>query len=600
MSTLLPVAEPISGIAWEDEWLGQARDDSPWPTQSPDTVADQWAQALVELGVTTAFGIGGGGIAPLAEALHHSPIRVLHCRHEGGAAFAATEASLVSDRPTVVFTTLGPGLLNALTGMMAARVDGAKVLLFSAVTPAAQRGRGALQETSSHTLPLGLFSSGPLFDYATMVEMPAEIPTVLNRLAQGLGRAGGFVAHIGMPATLLSSVCTDTWHVPRPVVLSPTCAAADLAQVARYLTAHPSMIWVGFGARHAAQQVRMVAVQLGALVMATPRGKGIFPEDHPQYLGVTGFGGHARVKAYLQEHRPAYTLVLGSRLGELSSFWESYLVPTEAFLHVDIDPQVFGAAYPQASTVGIHAEIGAFLANLSRHLPPVARRPTVAAPPRLDQEAIPPLRHQQYVRTAHVLAAVQSRIVERSDATVCTEAGSASSWGSHTLVFREPGRYRASTGLASMGHFTAGAVGAAAVSGKKVVALVGDGALLMNNEISTAVQYDAPVVWIVLNDSQYGMVYHGMTAQGFTPVETQLPETDFALLAQALGARGRRVSCETALASALDEAMAASGPYVVDVRVDPQECAPYMARINSLIAQGIVGGKRSRDLGTDK
>jgi acetolactate synthase-1/2/3 large subunit len=140
-----------------------------------------------------------------------------------------------------------------------------------------------------------------------------------------------------------------------------------------------------------------------------------------------------------------------------------------------------------------------------------------------------------------------------------------------------------------MGQATAGVLGAALARGKKAVALVGDGAMLMNSEISTAVQHGAPAVWIVLNDSRYGMIEHGMRAQGWSPLATAMPATCFATLARAMGADGIRVTDEAELASALRRALAAPGPFVVDVVIDPDERAPIGRRIQNLIDQGAHG-----------
>ncbi len=113
--------------------------------------------------------------------------------------------------------------------------------------------------------------------------------------------------------------------------------------------------------------------------------------------------------------------------------------------------------------------------------------------------------------------------------------------------------------------------------------------MLMNNEVSTAVQYRARAVWIVMNDAQYGMVEQGMRAQGYQPLETAIPRVDFVAMARACGANGARVRHEHELDAALEAAMVAEGPFVVDVRIDPSETAPWMRRIQNLIAQGSEG-----------
>src|SRR6185436_1462624 len=103
----------------------------------------------------------------------------------------------------------------------------------------------------------------------------------------------------------------------------------------------------------------------------TPRAKGVFPEAHPLYVGVTGAGGHDAAAAYVERVRPRRTLVLGTRLGEASSFWDPRLVPEDGFVHVDLNASAFGAAYPEARTIGIEAEVGALLDALVPAVPRV-------------------------------------------------------------------------------------------------------------------------------------------------------------------------------------------------------------------------------------
>ena len=554
------------------------------------TLSRNFVSILEALGVRQAFGIAGGAIAPVCDALGRSAIQFIHCRHESGAAFAAAEAFFASGAPTLVFTTTGPGLMNALTGVQAARSEGAKLILVSAGTAAAVRGRWPCQETSTYSMPWsGVFTAGPLFDFAVSIEHPTELQHAATRLAHGLERPGGFVAHISLPPSIQSLRSAPACMPLKPRVAPLTCDWAAITGIATMLAAGPSVIWVGFGARHAASEVRALAERTRAAVISSPRGKGIFPEDHPQYFGVTGLCGHARVEHLFAHHRPERALVLGTRLGESTSFWDERLVPPKGFIHVDIDPTVPGAAYPNAPTLAVQADIGLFLNQLLDVLPPDGcKRPSPVSELRLAVKGpAEPMRRP--VRAWALFDAIQRHVVDGSDAIVLAECGNAFAWSNHTLVFRTPGRYRVSVGYGAMGHMTAGVVGAALGRRGKAVAIVGDGAMLMNNEISTAVQTGAQAVWIVMNDHGYSMVEHGMRAQGLEPVGTSIPEVDFATLARALGASGATVESELELDSALRTAMTARVPFVVDVRTDPGEVGPWIKRIQSLIAQSAPG-----------
>ena len=551
---------------------------------------------LSRLGVERAFGVSGGAIALFYDALAESSIGLYHCRHETGAAFAATEAYFASGKPTVVFATTGPGILNAMTGITAAKWDGAKVILISGSTSPGQRGRWATQETSSYTLPQdALYSKGPLFDFAIRMEQVSEFPEIARRLAQGMARPGGFIAHISLPMAIQAGRIEEPASGDRDrdfEAAPPMASRDDIAWCAQLLSQQPFCIWAGFGARHAAPLIHELIARTGAHAFCSPRGKGIIPEDHPKFLGVTGLGGHSQVVDHMVLHKPAWVLVLGTRLGEATSFWDDDMSPLKGFIHVDLDPEIPGTAYPESETIGIHAEIEAFLHGLLEHIPSVSVTHAqeadsgVASDPH-SRAPIPPLvPGKRPVRPQVLMHAIQTRIIDRSDAIILSECGNAFAWCNHYLRFPTPGRYRVSTLFGSMGHTAAGVVGAALARNGKAVAVVGDGSMLMTSEISTAVQYQAPAVWIVLNDAGYGMCRDGQRTLGLSDAHVDFPEVDFAGLAASVGADGLRVEYENELETALSHALETVGPFVVDIRIDPNEASPLMRRFESLIRQG--------------
>lgn len=556
-------------------------------------LVDFIAHGLAEIGVETAFGIIGGAVAPMGDAIAQSPLRLVHCRHEAGAAFAATEASLASGRPCAVFCTTGPGLTNTLTGLFAGRLEGASIILISAATPASLRGRGAFQETGPHNMPAGLYNPGGLFHLAATIEDAAQMDEVMVRLRRGLLRPGGFLAHLSVP----------THNQTRPVARMPApaksrsyvssgieaVAEVDVDRCVEELLSHRTALWVGFGARGAGNALLKLAERLQLPVMCTPRGKGVFPEQHPLYVGVTGFAGHDSVHKMLADHDPESIIVLGTRLGEFSSMWDEQFVRPRGFIHVDLDVDAIGVAYPRAKTYGIRADIDAFARAVLAKLP--ASLPSRAAP-RFQGHCAPSHqipRRRGLVRPQALMESIQRVMVDDSEALIITEAGNSFAWGNHSLYFPRPGRYRVSTSWGSMGHAVSGVLGAGLCHGEKAVAIAGDGAMLMNNELSTAVQYGVPAVWIILNDSQYGLIEHGMRSLGYVPEGTEIPRVDFVAIARAVGADGVRVSVEQELDAALKQAMEAQGPFVVDVLIDPGEPPPVGSRVERLREQGVDG-----------
>jgi acetolactate synthase-1/2/3 large subunit len=546
----------------------------------PATVVSELVEVFLRLGVEEAFGISGGAMAALWDAMSSSSLGVYHFRHETGAAFAAIEASFASGRPTVLFTTSGPGLSNALTGIVAARDERARVIVVSAHTSASSRGRFAIQETSRSTLPPSLYDAGRPFHFATVVDDPTQLEAVERELAAGLGRRSGFVAHLALDTAVQRTPAAQR-HVLSAAdpVAAETPSPARVADCIDALSDGPFAIWVGYGARDAATEVATLARRMRAPVMCSPRGKGIFPEDDPLFVGVTGLAGHASVMRYLEECTPRRVLVLGSRLGEPTSFWDRRFVAPEGFVHVDVDPDVPGVAFGTAPTLAIIGDIGATLRAVLAHLRPSSG----GAMPKLPRPRIDPVQRRSdgLVRPEALMDALQDWVVDRSDATVLSEAGNSFLWTTHRLRFSGPHRYRASTGFGSMGHAAAGVVGAALATGHRALAVVGDGALLMTNEINSAVKFRARAVWVVLNDGRYGMCAQGMETLGLS-ADAEIPQVDFAAFARAQGARATRVDHEVQLDGALAEAMAADGPFVIDVRIDPRCKAPASLRNASL------------------
>lgn len=566
-----------------------------WAGPDARGVSHAIAQCLYDAGVREAFGLLGGGIAPFSAGLSHTAIRFHHFRHEAGAGFAAIESYHETGRPAVVVVTTGPGLFNVLNAAMAARVDGAKLLVISGFTARPQVSRGAVQETTHQSMPSELTRAGSIFHDVVIPESEEELPVALARIVRGLRGPTPYVAHLGLPLSLQTRLCAKplalahpSWNLSRP---APSIEAIDACL---HVLGDPSaVLWVGSGAITAHDALRRFAEAAGLPVISSPRAKGVFPESHPLFVGVSGAGGSARVREWFATRRPRTALVVGTRLGEVTSFLAPGMCPTERWIHVDLDPTAFGAAYPAVGGQGIVADAALFFQALcARALETgwYARREPVHVPAHPPRESLAP--RDGDVRPPYLLQRLQHHVVDGSDALVMSEAGTSFTWCNAFLRFETPGRYRTSAAWGSMGHFTTGCIGAALAGRRRVVAVVGDGAMLMNNEINTAVQYDADVLWVVLNDAQLGLNEHGMTALGMRPVETQMPRTDFVAFARSQGARARAVHTELELDTALTEARGARGPFLLDVRIDPTVPSPIVAdRIKSLQRQARGGAE---------
>lgn len=544
------------------------------PSAATTTTADWLGAALARLGFREAYGICGREVTAVWLALL-TWLSCRHARHETGGVFAAIGAAQATGRPVVTFSTTGPGLSNAITGLEAARAAGIKLLHISPLTPAAERGRHGIQDTG----PTGfgnddLHRAGRLFDHVTLLESPAQLPALVAQLAAGLAGPGAFLAHVAIPVDVQRMPVGDlplvVPHHRRPASGITPRLADELAAT---LVREPFAVWVGAGARAAAEQVRELLDRTGAPVISTPRGLGI-ADHHPQLLGVSGNGGSPTLAADLARWRVARTLVLGTPLGEASSGWVPELVPPRGFIHVDLDATAFGRAYPLAPTLGVQADVGEILdallaRTLVRRRPRRRPRPAAAAPPAV----VPGLVHP-----VALMAAIQRVVVDDSLAHVFADASTAMFLATHHLRFPAPGRFHIEPHWGAMGQAGAAVVGAASASGRVAVAICGDGAMHMQDEISTAVRYGLPAVWIVLNDDGLGVVRHGMRRNGNLDHDADYPPTDFAAVARAKGARAARVTSAEALDRVLRQALAAGGPFLVDVAVDPSVEPPLGLR----------------------
>ena len=539
------------------------------------SVAARIAMLLWQLGVRHAYGVCGREIVPVWTALQgtRAPYGIVtrHMRHENGAGFAAIGTWAATGRPAAVFCTTGPGLTNAITALESARAAGTKLVLLSPLTPAAERGRLGIQATGpgGYSNP-DLYVAGRTFDYVALLESPEQLATLGGPLAGGFASAGGFLAHIAVPTTIQIEL-TDVLPVVPPVRRpAPGISPALADELVELLRADPFAVWLGWGARRYAPAIRRLLDLTGAPAICSPRALGI-ADDHPAFLGVTGNGGHESLVEDLAACRPRRTLVFGTPLGEATSGWHPGLVPPEGFVHVDLDADVFGRAYPQAPTLGVQADVGAVVDALLERSDRLVRR---RLPRRRTPSPEPARASGRGVHPAALMVAIQRVLVDGTDMPIFADAASAMFWGARLLVFDEPGRWFSEGTFGSMGWAGAAALGAASGRGGAAAAICGDGSMHMQDELNAAVSYGIRAIWIVMNDGGMGIVGAGMRAAGRTPEDVDYPPTDFAAVARAKGAAAASVTREADLDAALEAARDADGPFLVDVAIDGSIAPP--------------------------
>ncbi|MFP5502847.1 MAG: thiamine pyrophosphate-binding protein, partial [Candidatus Sericytochromatia bacterium] len=369
--------------------------------------------------------------------------------------------------------------------------------------------------------------------------------------------------------------------VPPPRSPEPEAVAAAAALLAH----HPdAVILAGRGALAASGPLLAVAERLQIPVLTTIHGRGVIDEDHLLALGPQGFSASHWAERYLEAHKPAVVLAIGTSLRELSTnVFDPALGGTVGLIHVTRDAKAIGRHYP--TRLGAVADAGAFLEALLPHLP--QRPPNMAIAhfkadvARYDHAGLgdgpgglSPRRVVQAIR----------QVMSPTD-MLFADTGNAVPWSVRYFPVHRPGTYFASMHRAALGWGVAAAIGAAiACPERRVVSLVGDGCFQMAGmEVATAVHEQVPVVWVVLNDARLNMVHQGSSAYyGEAIPGTRLNAISAAAVAEGLGALGLRVDHPDDLLPALTAAFQAGRPTVVDVAIDPRFEPPMSGRAQAL------------------
>jgi len=545
--------------------------------------ADLLVGTLEEAGVDFVFGIPGGAISPIHDALLDSHIRPITTRHESGAMFAAAGYARSTGRLAVAAVTTGPGVLNALTGLATAWCDGTPLLLLVGEVPRPSHGKGVLQDGSSHGLNI-IEMVRHISKLALEVPRPSALPHLLRRaITTALsGRRGPVVLTLPLDVTMAQVAAPRRGgHMAMRSVVEPELVDEISTLI---LMAKRPLILAGAGARgdNAPERLRGLAERISCPVITTPKGKGVFPEDHPLALGVIGLGGHRSARRYL-ESGVDVLLAIGTSLGDLSTDGFSPNIQAPTLIHVEVDSQQMGRSY--APTHAVVASAADFLGVLSDRL---AERPTRPRMVRgstggIVRHALPSSSKLDRIASQDALAEIQEILPD--DTIYAVDSGEHFVFATHYLQLSHPDSFLVMTGLGSMGPSIGAAIGTQlAHPHRSVAAICGDGCFSMNAfEIATAVAEQLPIRIFVFNDERLGMVELGHeTIYGRRPEYSTKP-LDVCALAQGLGATTLRINRSGQLRSVRDTILRTPGPVVVDVRIDPEIVLPKQDRVAALV-----------------
>ena len=557
------------------------------------TAAEVIVKSLEKHGVEYVFGIPGGAIEPLNCALHDSAIEVIVAKHEEGAAFMADGYARVSGNLGVCCATSGPGATNMITGLASSYADSIPVIALTGQIATSVFGKGAVQECTTHTFGIvSMFRLVTKYSDIVINEAKAgEMIAKARRLALG-GRKGP--VHLNLPSDIMKRKVTDAQE---------RCSITSIAGFDRegvksaaqlLLNAKNPVIVAGWGTvlSRADVELRELAELMDIPVATSPKAKGILDESHPLSLGVLGFAGAAAAHEYIVKNDVDVMLGVGTSFNEwMTSGWDKRLLPTQALIQIDIDCDEIGKNF--FVDVGIPGDSKHVMRELIYELRrKMNKGATVGASRSQEVASIKKkltVKHKKMDGMPYSPQRLMMDLVASlpKDTIYFADNGNSLAWSIRYIQVTAPYSFYIGLGFASMGFATAAAVGGKLAAGDRpVVALVGDGSFLMNGmEIATAVEYNIPVIWVVMNNSMLGMVYHGRKLMHNPEggLKSHFKTVDFVKVAEGLGARGIRITKPGEInREMMDEIIAAGVPTVLDVIIDPEEVPPIQSRTTSL------------------
>lgn len=538
-------------------------------------------RSLIDQGVKHVFGYPGGAVLDIYDALHTvGGIDHILVRHEQGAVHMADGYARATGEVGVVLVTSGPGATNAITGIATAYMDSIPMVVLSGQVPSSLIGYDAFQECDM----VGI--SRPVVKHSFLVKRTEDIPAVLKKafyLASS-GRPGPVV--IDLPKDIVGPAVRMPYAYPQDVSMrsyNPT-VQGHRGQIKRalqtILAAKKPVMYVGGGAINAGCEAELLALaeQLNLPVTSSLMGLGAFPGTHRQSVGMLGM--HGTYEANKTMHHADVIFAVGVRFDDRTTNNLAKYCPDATVLHIDIDPtSISKTVDADIPIVGdakqVLVQMLELLAQDEKAQDHDALRDWWQS---IEQwRARDCLGYDKHSGTIKPQAVIETlHRLTKGDAYVTSDVGQHQMFAALYYPFDKPRRWINSGGLGTMGFGLPAALGVKlALPEETVVCVTGDGSIQMNiQELSTALQYNLPVVVVNLNNRYLGMVkqwqdmiYSGRHSQSYMD---SLP--DFVKLAEAYGHVGIAIRTPDELESKLAQALAEKERLVfVDVTVDETE-----------------------------
>jgi acetolactate synthase I/II/III large subunit len=522
-------------------------------------------------GVDTVFCVPGESFLEVLDALYQAPLRLITCRHEAGAANMAEAYGKLTGRPGVCIVTRGPGATHVSVGVHTALQDSTPLILLVGQVGRDMLDREAFQEVEYRAM------FGGLAKWVAQIDRAERVPEYVHRAftTATSGRPGPVV--LALPEDMQTDAVEAEDAQPY-VTPSAHPGADDLTRLRTLLTGakRPFAIVGGGGwTAQAAKDFRTFAEASDLPVGASFRRQDYIDNASRVYAGHVGIAPDPKLAARVRD--ADVLLVVGARLGDATTGGYTLVEPArqrQTLVHVHAAAEELGRVYqPALAIVSGSPEFAA----AARALEPVDSSAWRAATEQAHTDQLASLQHSAgpgNLQMGEVMAWLRERLPD--DAILTNGAGNFSVWAHRFYEFRRFGTQLAPTSGA-MGYGLPAAVTAKLLHPERiVVCFAGDGDFLMSGqELATAIQYELPIIVLVVNNGMYGTIrmhqerHHPGRVSG-----TDLVNPDFARYADAFGGHGEVVERTEEFAPAFERAVESGRPSVLELRVDPEAITP--------------------------
>ena len=540
------------------------------------TGAEMVVQALKDNGVEHIFGYPGGAVLPIYDELfQQDTVQHVLVRHEQGAGHAAEGYARSTGKAGVVLVTSGPGATNVVTALQDALMDSIPLVCITGQVPTTLIGSDAFQECDT----VGI--TRPCTKHNWLVKDVNDLSRILHEAfhVATTGRPGPVVVDIPKDVQFGKGIYTPPQQAPRtsyqPQVQGDMEAIKQA--VALLASAKRPIIYSGGGVVNsgpeASQLLRELVELSGFPITSTLMGLGAYPASGKAWLGMLGM--HGTYEANMAMHDCDVMLCVGARFDDRITGRLNAFSPNSKKIHIDIDPSSLNKNVPV--DVAILGDVGRVLEDVVRLWRATVKVDKAALHPWWEQiarwrsrDSLAFKTHDDVIMPQYAIRRLYE-LTKNRDTYITTEVGQHQMWAAQHYGFEKPNRWMTSGGLGTMGYGLPAALGVQiAHPDALVIDIAGDASVQMTmQEMSTAVQYGAPIKIFILNNQYMGMVRQWQQLLHGNRLSHSYTEAmpDFVLMAQAFGAHGIRCDKPSELDGAIQEMIDVKKPVLFDCRV---------------------------------